>query len=259
VRKSGLIALALAVGLSPAVRGATAPPPLTIGTATGSNFIPFSSYTGTDVNGQQVQTTAYEQIYSAALFSGPVEIQAISFFQTFNTAATGLVPGQYSFSFYTTRTGVGLLQACQTCNLTGPAQPFFTGSLPAATSSSNGSPLELTITGNTGGGLVSYDPSAGNLLLYVVALGQPFTPSSALGTIYGGLDSQNNSPVMSRAYFVNGLTAGTDNDALVTQFSFAAPAAVPEPPAWALMAGGLAGAGALVRRRLNRSASRSRG
>lgn len=73
------LAAALALGL--AVSGPACAGVITIGTGTGGNGFPFSSssYAG-----------EYQQVYNGALFSGPVDITQISFFN-----APGLHPQRH--------------------------------------------------------------------------------------------------------------------------------------------------------------------
>jgi len=167
----------------------------------------------------------YQQVYSSSAFTGPININEISFYN--HNYADGIVnSGTYTISLSTTSASVYSLSSTFSANLGADNTTVFNGSLPALTGGVGGQ-LNIFL-----GSSFSYDPSMGNLLLNVNV--GSITNSSS----YAYLDVVTGSGLVSRNYGGN-----VDTDyGLVTGFDVAT-SAVPEPTTWAMMLVGFAGLG----------------
>lgn len=195
---------------------------------------------------------AWEQMYSAQAFDGPIAINSVEFFQAAVAPSGGtskLVPGTFAFYFTTTTKTLDDFAA----------NSFHGGSAPGGDMSLNWtSPLVLfatvTVGSNTPGGdfVVTsgspylYDPNAGNLLLHIAV--------STIGTNTGSetffeqsFFDPANSPLAASAYSQDGFLIERSL-ALDTRFDGEV-VGTPEPATLALVTTGLIGVGGWARRR----------
>ncbi|MBD2093592.1 hypothetical protein H6F90_00285 [Trichocoleus sp. FACHB-591] len=157
----------------------------------------------------------YQQVYDASLFSGPANIDAISFFSSYSQAVD---PANYTFSFSTTNKLVNELSSIFAENTGADSKTFFSGAL--------GGPIgieKLTISG----GSFFYDPSKGNLLLDVAKAGSNNNFSA-------WFDYRSDFDKFSRVFSFEQSNEGSTNSnyGLVTEFTTSKPQqseSVPEP------------------------------
>lgn len=187
---------------------------ITIGEpASGGNCFPFGCSGG----------TRYQQVYNAALFSGPMAINELSFFNT--QSGSGIIDtATYEIHFSTTSQPVNGLDTTVFNNNVGPNdQLFFLGTL--------GGPIGGTIFTISGTDFL-YNPANGNLLLDIFK-----SNSQNNGDAY--LDARNGTfgTDSSRAH---NFGSGFESYGLVTRFSDEAQS-VPEPGSILLLGIGLLG------------------
>jgi hypothetical protein len=207
----------------------------TVGIANSSNCAPFGCSVGGNWN--------YYQIYSASAFSGPITFDQITFFNTVHPGLT--LYGNYAISFAVTSDPVGVTHLPALSN----EASFFNGAFGYANlgGSSDPIPSTISITGTP----YSYDPSSGNLVLEVIATGQPH-PYAGLSAQYLNADdtAYDSNPVMSQFVSGDGFSPYSQYDGLVTAFT----PAVPEPSTWAMMILGFLGLGFVTYRRKSKPA-----
>ncbi len=122
--------------------------------STASNAFPFG---GTAT----VNPTRYQQVYSSAAFSGPIDIGTVKFFR--ETLAGDLASGTFTLSFSTTSVAVDALDTVNFNNNLGlDNQLFVSQVLPGGPA-----PSVLSFTGTA----FHYDPTLGNLLLDIQVSG----------------------------------------------------------------------------------------
>lgn len=220
--KSFLLASAVLLGCGLAATGAQAAT-VTVGTADTGSAFPFgaNAYLG----GSYMQ-----QIYSASLFTAPISINNLTFFQTLypGTANTG------NYRIYlstTTYNDIANFDINTTIPYADPSYKLvFDSNLPSV---ANGK-LSINLAS-----AFDYRPSTGNLLLTI------FNPTLASnGTGY--FDADNNNPTTNMRFSAYPYNS---NQGLVTQFNGTTLAAVPETATWAMAIIGFGAVGAAMRRR----------
>ena len=191
----------------------------------GANCAPFGCY------------ARYQQAYSASLFSGPITITGLTFYNTTYTPGT-INPTTYTITLSSGGGTVGSLDSVFDNNVGANVETFFSGALSGAASPS------FTITGNP----FVYDPVSGDLLLDVT----PASVNSGFGTVYNDArlgDFAGFQRVYSSGSNFSGQNSfSSDGWGLVTGFETEA-ATTPLPAALPLFASGLGVIGLLGWRR----------
>jgi PEP-CTERM motif len=198
----------------------------------------------------------YEQVYSSAAFAGPVSINDITFFDTM--VQNGGLPagGTYTLELsYTSSAMDGLNLGDPTADISSGLETFFTGTLPALSSS------ELTFSGTP----FSYNPADGNLLLTVTVT------HGVDGSPYLYLDQSELQAQTTNAYdgSYDGspISGGNDIGGLVTQFTYTAAnsgpgtgpgpsSSVPEPNSLMLVFAGIGLVGLAAARKIRPAEAR---
>lgn len=193
---------------------------LVIGTADSSNGIPFgsSAYLG---------GYYYQQVYSAASFGAGLDINSISFFNSYSPGGTAAT-GTFKLYLSTTSTAVGAVDSSGVSFPNGSFQEVFNGVLPAL---SNGR-LDFNLSS-----AFHYDAAAGNLMLTVLT----FDLTSG-NQLFLDADLNNNATDSRFSAYNYALKQG-----LVTGFNDVAQ--VPLPAGLPLLLSGMGALGAVLRRR----------
>jgi hypothetical protein len=175
----------------------TAAPTVTIGLpASGANVFPFCDSWFTAPN-----PTRYQQVYSSAAFSAPIDIGTISFFRG---VSGDLASGTFTLSFSTTSAAVDALDTVNFDNNLGPVNQLFIVQVLAG----GPAPDVLSFTGTP----YHYDPALGNLLLDIQISGF----SGSIGDPAGYLSRNGNAGgLFSRAHDFD---SGFEGYGLVTAF-----------------------------------------
>ena len=189
--------------------------------------------------GASVGFNTFQQVYSSSLFSGLVDINAISLF---NTRGTGTFQvGTFNLFLATTTIAPSGVTNNPAANRTGPLQAF--GSVTYAANTVV--PTVVTFTGTP----FSYDPTVGNLLFEVQFTPIGFNTNAAFfDRVQTGDPARNMVGTASNTSPIFG-TNGSPNSGFVTRFEVSTATVVPEPGTWALMAVGLAGLATVGARR----------
>ncbi|MCC6242422.1 MAG: PEP-CTERM sorting domain-containing protein [Gemmatimonadaceae bacterium] len=189
--------------------------------------------------GSSVGFTTFQQIYNGSLFTGPLNINSISLF---NSRGSGnLQAGTFNLFLSTTTVGASGITNTPANNRTGPLTAFAT----VTYASNTAAPGMLTFTGAP----FAFDPLAGNLLFEVQFTPIGFNTNAAFFDRIGVNDAARSQVgTASNTSLVFG-TNGSPNSGFVTQFGEAGVSVVPEPGTWALMAFGLTGLAMVARRK----------
>lgn len=177
--------------------------------------------------------TVYEQLYSKTAFSGPIDISSIDFYAEMDSAGQPMDSAIYTISFSTVSNGSFSTSSSPDLISQGAnSQVFGTFNI------SGTMPATLTLTGTTP---FEYNPSMGNLLMYV-------TVDSIESTCYycSFFKSDISGKDMSRAWLA-GAGSGSDTVGLVTGFDV-----VPEPASAFLWGAGAVALALMGRRRLKK-------
>jgi hypothetical protein len=215
--KRFLMAAAVACCAAAAVSPAQA---TVIGTADTTNSYPF---------GSSGAGYYYQQIYSAASFSGPTSINLISFYNSLSPSTNTPLTDTFTLYLSTTNAAVSTFDTNAMSYPDGTFTQVFTGTLGSLV---NG---RLDIALQTA---FNYNPAAGNLVLTV----KDFDLGSG-GNLF--LDADKNVGVTNERIYAYGYDF---NQGLVTGFNDAV-ASVPEPATWAMMIVGFGLVGAAMRRK----------
>lgn len=201
----------------------TAAPTVTIGLpASGANVYPFCDSWYTAPN-----PTRYQQVYSSAEFSSPIDIRTISFFRG---VSGDLASGTFTLSFSITSAAVDALDTANFDNNLGPDNQLFTVQVLAG----GPAPDVLSFTGTP----YHYDPSLGNLLLDIQISGFSGSVGDSAGYLSRNGDAGG---LFSRAHDFD---SGFEGYGLVTEFE-----PIPAPGAILLGSIGVGLVGWLRRRR----------
>lgn len=185
---------------------------------------------------------AYQQVYAASNFTGPMSISGLTFYN--NNAAfagTTINTATYTVQLSTTNAAVNGLSNTFASNLGGDNQIVFSGVLSGTAFPS--------FTINTS--LFNYDPTAGNLLMTIFKTGA----TSSGGSVFNDARNGTAGGLFSRKYSLSSTTtadnAGFDSNwGLVTGFETAPANAVPAPAGLLLAMTGLPLLVGMMRRRL---------
>ena len=189
---------------------------LIIGTVDGGNCYPF----GCNDSGLSVgQSIHFQQIYSSTAFSGPINIESLTFYSSLLPG--NILSGNYVFHLSTAAVSLFAMSTTLADNIGADNALFFSGSLGTGS-------LAFTVTGTP----FYYEPALGDLLLDIVVNDQDNVPNSGSN----GYNDAVGSPVTvtQRGFAVGNSGGVVGTGALVTGFN-AAPVSVPVPGTLALI------------------------
>jgi hypothetical protein len=187
-------------------------------------------------------TGEYQQVYTKSLFSGPITITNLEFFNTqFNSGATAMNSGNWAISLSTTSRDWNTLSTTFSSNIGANNTLVFSGDPSQPWTFGNTLVINLSTP-------FTYDPSQGNLLMDVVAT----NTSQIGGSIFFDTNGVNNNgfngnTIMGRVYSDAGGIAVNSGYGLVTEFSTGA-TAVPEPISLLFLGAGLVGMAVIKRK-----------
>lgn len=187
-------------------------------------------------------STTYQQVYASSGFSGPIDIFSVGFFHTQVGLGTGLYNGgTFAISFSTTTKPVNGLDTVTFANNIGADNQAFT-SVTLSGLAPNG---EIIFDGTA----FDYNPANGNLLMSISVTG-PLADHDSSGDLFLDERVGTAAGAFSRAHDFGD---GFENFGLVTEFNpleVTPGGAVPEPPTFLLLGGGLVAILASRRKRI---------
>jgi hypothetical protein len=202
---------------------------------------PADAYTGNCFPFGCAYSGEYQQVYTHSLFSGPIKITGLEFFNTaYNSGATAMNSGTWDISLSTTSADWNTLSSTYASNIGTGNTLVFSGNLSQPWTF--GDTLNIAFSSP-----FNYNPASGNLLMDVNVSGAS-APGGNLyfdtnGYNYGGF---NGNTSLGRVYY------GSVNSGygLVTGFTTAtSTTATPEPASLLLFASGLATLGGFLKRK----------
>jgi hypothetical protein len=218
VHRGGVVLFALLTALAADFANAD----VIIGAANVGDCLPFGCSNGGD--------NQYEQVYSSSVFSAPITIDSLTFYNTVGSAPFGYDLGGGTFNIYLAYTSatVGGLSTNLSANIGADETLVYSGPPPADSQNSLGGHFIFNSSQD-----FNYNPSYGNLLMIT-------TQTAVVGSGIA-LDAEYPSADSSRA-----MSSFADDDALVTGFGTSA-TPIPLPSSAWLMLLGLGGLRSVAR------------
>jgi hypothetical protein len=175
----------------------------------------------------------YQQVYTSSVFTGPITITGLSFFNTQSfSPATQMNSGTWTISLSTTSADWNSLSTTFAANIGTDNTVVFSGDLSQPWAF--GDTLSIALSAP-----FTYNPAAGNLLMDVQVSGAANSGNSPIGFDVNGEVVAN--AIMGRVFTTQGGVGGngvTNGFGLVTGFDTAT-SSVPEAPSALLLGAGL--------------------
>ena len=192
----------------------------------------------------------YQQVYTHSLFSGPITITGLQFFNTqFNSGATAMNSGTWNISLSTTSADWNSLSETFASNLGADNSLVFSGNLSQPWAFGDTLTIDFTTP-------FSYDPAKGNLLMDVLVSGA----SDAGGDIYFDMNGflprrHAANTIMGRVFCFGGLPCRPSGSFVKGVGLVTGLLTTPEPASFVLLGLGLLGFLGIAAVRDKRSAS----